>query len=118
MVATMDDERIRDIIERALEYFPELPLEELRVVLLPNWDPQWQSVLMTGGRAIIGEDGIPFILIAEGFDGVWPEPLATDIPIHELSHIVDLLVNGTWEDTYDHERRKATQYIREQEGWA
>jgi hypothetical protein len=112
---SLDAQQIEQIIERALDYFDPLPLTEIRVVILPRGHPWWSQILSVGGMQSFDSEGMPFILLSEGFDKKFPDPYATDIVIHELSHLIDVVTNGwTFEDPA---RWQITSYIAEQEGW-
>ena len=63
----------------------------------------------------IDQDGLPYILLAEGFDESFPHPYATDIVVHEVSHLIDVALNGTTVE--DPARWQISSYILEQEGW-
>lgn len=117
----MDETQIEQIIDRGLDYFDPLSLPEIHVYILPQSHPYWAYILAGGGMATmeLNEAGYILagcILLAEGFDEKWPDPVATDIVLHELSHLIDMTVNGDTDE--DPARWQITSYIMEQEGWA
>jgi len=125
----MDDEQIREIIERCKAYFPPLPFSEIRVhIVSPSdehlfcnqtlgWMPLYSDLVMTGGRAMLDWDGVPSIWFAEGFDTRFPEDVVIDMILHEFSHLVDLGITGYDGNDLDPIRWQITSYIMEQEGW-
>lgn len=111
----MDETQIERIIERGLDYFDPLPLPEIHVYILPQSHPYWAYILEGGGMATMEMNGAGCILLADGFDERWPDPYATDIILHELSHLVDMMVNGNTIE--DPARWQITSYIMESEQW-
>ncbi len=111
----MDPQQLEEIINRTLDYFDPLPLAEIRVVIVPRWHPSWSYLLGGGGMMNVDPDGLPYILLAEGFDEAFPNPYATDIVVHEVSHLIDMALNGATVE--DPARWQITSFILEQEHW-
>lgn len=114
----MNDEDIRYVIDKGLEYFNPLPTEEITVyvVSLQEWLSMGNPIsafACTGGS--ITSDS-PVIVIRDDCDQIMP---FEKVVLHELSHFVDYMLLGTSSDAYDWPcRNDIAEYIRHQEGWS
>lgn len=126
----MNDAEIRYVIDRGLEYFDPLPIDEIAIRIIPvdEWLrmglPQNTvacSMIYPYGTSNPNET--PTIFLLEDFEqrlqqfapGLTPR----DVPLHELSHIVDVVLTGQTSQEADVPyRNQITTYIVKQEGWS
>ena len=112
------DEGIQRIVDRVLDYFDPLSVDEIQITILSYYE--WTArgfPMQTVGLTFQWGFGrsTPQIFLREDFV-TWPSPV--HVIIHEVSHVVDYVVQGWSSDYYDQSLRNPLAYfIMEKEGW-